>query len=108
MVGDQLLSDGSSLEGWQSLTQVNPYEVFGWTVQLIGYDKKMNHAYITEINVNDKFKGKLGGKITKALGKKSKTVAAIVMYDEPTESLLGYAPYELTVNGDLQPGGGTG
>ena len=32
-------------------------------------------------------------------------VGAIVMYDEPTEQVQDYAPYRLTVNGVLQPGG---
>ena len=33
-------------------------------------------------------------------------VGAIVMYDEPSESIAKYAPYSLTVNGVVQPGGG--
>jgi hypothetical protein len=32
-------------------------------------------------------------------------VVAIVAYDEPTELVQQYAPYKLTVNGVLQPGG---
>ena len=28
-----------------------------------------------------------------------------MMYDEPTESVLAEAPYTLTVNGAVQPGG---
>ena len=32
-------------------------------------------------------------------------VVAIVAYDEPTEQVQQYAPYTLTVNGVLQPGG---
>ncbi len=30
----------------------------------------------------------------------------MVAYDEPTEQVQQYAPYTLTVNGVLQPGGG--
>ena len=33
-------------------------------------------------------------------------VGAIVMYDEPSESIAKYAPYSLKVNGVVQPGGG--
>ena len=33
-------------------------------------------------------------------------VVAIVAYDEPTEQVTQYAPYTLTVNGVVQPGGG--
>ena len=36
----------------------------------------------------------------------AETVATLVMYDEPTESIARYAPYSLKVNGVLQPGGG--
>ena len=32
-------------------------------------------------------------------------VVAIVAYDEPTEQVQQYAPYTLTVNGVVQPGG---
>jgi hypothetical protein len=32
-------------------------------------------------------------------------VGAVVTYVDPTESVTQYAPYELTVNGVLQPGG---
>jgi hypothetical protein len=31
---------------------------------------------------------------------------AVVAYDEPTELVQQYAPYTLTVNGVVQPGGG--
>ena len=36
---------------------------------------------------------------------RSTKVVAIVAYDEPTEQVQQYAPYTLTVNGVLQPGG---
>ena len=39
------------------------------------------------------------------LGRDAETVAMLVMYDEPTESIARYAPYTLKVNGVLQPGG---
>ena len=32
-------------------------------------------------------------------------VAAIVFYDDPSETSAQYAPYTLTVNGVMQPGG---
>jgi hypothetical protein len=39
------------------------------------------------------------------LGKDAGLVAAIVMFDEPSESIARNAPYALRVNGALQPGG---
>ena len=40
------------------------------------------------------------------LGDQVDVVAAIVTYDEPTETIVDYAPYTLKVNGVTQPGGG--
>ena len=39
-VGGQLVSDGSTLDGWQSTTAVRPDPVAGYTVQLVGYASK--------------------------------------------------------------------
>ena len=35
----------------------------------------------------------------------AETVAMLVMYDEPTETINRYAPYTLKINGVVQPGG---
>jgi hypothetical protein len=43
--------------------------------------------------------------ITAALGSSATTVGAIVMFDEPTESITDYASYSLKVNGSELPGG---
>jgi hypothetical protein len=40
------------------------------------------------------------------IDKQANFVAAIVIYDESTEGQPDYAPYRLTVNGVVQPGGG--
>jgi hypothetical protein len=39
-VGGQPVSDGSTLDGWQSTTAVHPDPVAGYTVQLVGYSSK--------------------------------------------------------------------
>ena len=41
----------------------------------------------------------------KYIDKNADFVAAIVMYDDPTESTDDYARYALVVNGVVQPGG---
>jgi hypothetical protein len=46
-----------------------------------------------------------GGALRRLIGDEVDLVGAIVTYDEPTESIIRYAPYELKVNGVLQPGG---
>jgi Immune inhibitor A peptidase M6 len=106
MVGDTLISDGSSLAGWQSTTEVNPIEVSGFTVQLISYDEARTEAHIAQLPLGAGFTGSLSGTaLTDAIGSTAEVVAAIVTYDEPTESFPDYASYTLTVNGVQQPGG---
>lgn len=105
-VGDTVISDGSSTDGWMSPTQVNPIEANGYTVQLIAYTDDKMHAYIARLPLDADFRGSLTGEaLTNAIGTEAQTVAAIVTYDDPTESVNQYAPYTLTVNGDVQPGG---
>jgi hypothetical protein len=99
------VSDGT-LSGWQSPTGVNPIDVSGFTVQLVAYDDSGN-AWIYQLPLDSSFHGSLdASEIAAALGTTATTVGALVMYDEPTESILAEAPYALTVNGVVQPGGG--
>lgn len=101
--GTTLPSD--SLTGWQTIQQLNPVAVSGYTVQLIGYDDK-GRAWIHRMSLDSDFSGSLSGaQLITALGKQATTVAAIVMQDDPTESVTDYARYTLTVNGVVQPGG---
>jgi hypothetical protein len=46
-----------------------------------------------------------GGTLRSLVGNQTDVVGAIVTYDEPTESILQYARYELKANGVVQPGG---
>ena len=46
-----------------------------------------------------------GRRSQKYIDKKADFVGAIVIYNDPTESSIQYAPYTLTVNGVIQPGG---
>ena len=53
------------------------------------------------------FDGTLEGTdLANAIGTSATTVAAIVMYDDDTESAPKQANYIVTVNGVVQPGGG--
>ena len=77
----------------------------GYTVQLVAYDGSGN-AWIAQLPLDAGFHGSLdAGQIAAALGTTASTVGALVMYDEPTESVLAQARYTLTVNGVVQPGG---
>ncbi|CUR57109.1 putative exported peptidase M6-like protein [metagenome] len=94
----------SSIADWQSITQVNPIAVPGFNVRLVAYDAA-GHSWTVRLP-----KGRLitrphlrwqaghhHGRIT--------TVAAIVMMDDPSETITQYGRYTLKVNGVLQPGG---
>lgn len=96
----------STLDGWQSITQVNPTKVAGFTVQLVGYDTR-GKAFIRQVRINRNLDAAIYGRafFRKALGEGSSVVAAIVTFDDPTESTAQNARYKLRVNGVLQPGG---
>lgn len=87
---DKIVSDGSTLDGWKSPTAINPIPVTTWHVTLVGLSG--SHAAVVPI---DQF----------AQLSVYKTVVAVIGYDDPTELITQYAPYQLTVNGVLQPGG---
>jgi hypothetical protein len=100
-----LISDGSTLEGWQSATEFNPVEVEAYTVRLIAYGDG-NKAWIDSLSLDEDFNGVLeGGALRTAIGSQAEVVAAIVTYHDPSEEVQQYAPYSLRVNGVVQPGG---
>ena len=101
-LGAQPLSDGSSLTGWMSATQARPIPVEGFTVQLLAYKELgTSPVRIATLHLNGNFDATLNQRQLAALlgeGNNADVVAAIVMYDESTESISDYAPYSLTVN----------
>jgi hypothetical protein len=102
-LGGTLLSDGSSVAPFKSPTQIRATPVNNWNVRLVGIDEgKVPLVLQVEFNGKNKFslsRGQL------AVASAFQKVVAIVAYDEPTEQVQQYAPYTLTVNGVLQPGG---
>ncbi|MFC7532850.1 peptidase M6 immune inhibitor A [Actinoplanes sp. GCM10030250] len=82
--------DSATLDGWRSPTQVRPTPVHNWHVTLVGLGTSRAKA----VGLADFDK----------LGTYPKTVA-VIAYDEPTGTVTQYAPYTLTVNGEVQPGG---
>ena len=101
-VGGTTVSDGSSLAPFDSPTEIRPTPVHNWNLRLIAYDEKNQVALQVEFNGRNKVK--LGWLQLLALSVFPKVVA-VVAYDEPTETVQQYAPYTLTVNGVVQPGG---
>ena len=84
------LSDGSTLTGWRSPTQIRPTPVHGWHVRLVGL--AAGRVEIVPV-----------GKAARLAD--FARVVAVVSYDDPTEQVRQYAPYRLVVDGTLQPGG---
>jgi hypothetical protein len=88
-VGGRKVSDGSSLRGFRSPTQIVPTPVHNWDVRLVGMAahraRQVPVAEFARLRDFDK-------------------IVAIVGYDDPTETITQYAPYTLTVNGSVQPG----
>jgi len=107
VLGGTLLSDGTSLDGWKSETQIAPINVAGWTIQLVGYRSDgRTPAVLASVPIGGDFTASLDkGKLQRLIGDQADVVAALVTYDEPTEANEKYARYELRVNGALQPGG---
>jgi len=107
-IGGTLISDGSTLDGWFSLTQFNPVDVRAFTLRLVAYTEDHERAWSRIVKLRAGFTRELDGRaLTRAIGDRAEVVAAIVTYHDPTETVLQYAPYELRVNGNLQPGGGS-
>lgn len=104
-LGGTTISDGSSLAPFKSPTQIKPISVNNWNVRLVGLDEQ--HKVAAQAEFNGKSSITLG-RLPLALLSPFDTVVAIVAYDEPTEQVRQYAPYTLTVNGVVQPGGGGG
>lgn len=101
-VGGTLLSDGT-LAGWSGVSPFVP----GYTVQLVAFGGKRHSKPAHErLELRDGRSVSLDEKaLRKLLGRDAGLVAAIVTFDEPSESITRNAPYALTVNGVLQPGG---
>jgi hypothetical protein len=106
MVGGTLVSDGSTLDGWQSLTEYNPIEVEGFTVRIVSYDRDRTVAQIANVPLDGSFEGLLTGRaLARRIADGAQIVAVIVTGHDSTETVNQYAPYALRANGILQPGG---
>jgi hypothetical protein len=107
-VGGVLVNDGTTLDGIRSQSEVLPTPVAGFTVQLVGYSSTgAGPAFLVELQLDDAFDSSwtLPNGFPRRQIRDVDVVAAIVSYDEPTETVTQYAPYTLTVNGVVQPGG---
>jgi hypothetical protein len=104
-VGGTLVSDGSSLAGWKSFTEVKPDTVAGFTVWLVSIDNSRKNIKLVPLRLKADFSSKGKRKAEKYVDRRADFVGAIIFYDDPSETSSQYAPYTLTVNGVTQPGG---
>jgi hypothetical protein len=105
-LGGTVLSDGSLFAGWRSFTQVKPNTVAGFTVRIVSIRTDKNQIRVRELPLNAAFTLTGRANVRKYIDPQADFVGAIVFYDDPSETSLQYAPYRLTVNGVVQPGGG--
>lgn len=109
MVGDTLISDGTTLEGWQTYTQIDPVPVAGFTVQVVGFNNYPRNSPVVyaTMDLDESFSGTLDmGELLEGVEGDLKFIGAIVTYDDPTETSDSYAPYTLEADGVVQRGGG--
>jgi hypothetical protein len=105
-VGGTLISDGSTLAGWRSFTEVRPSTVAGFTVTILSIDTSKGKITVKQLPLTGDFAVSGRANVQKYIDKNADFVGAIVFYDDPSETSFQYAPYRLTVNGVTQPGGG--
>jgi len=101
-IGATQVSDGSNIAAFKSPSQVKAVDVHNWNLRFVGIDEK--HSVAFQMAVDGKSEFKLNP-LQVALLSVFPKVVAVVAYDEPTENIGQYAPYTLTVNGKVQPGG---
>lgn len=102
-VGGTLVSDGSNLGAFKSPTQVRPTPVENWHVKLVGI-RPGKVPFVAQVAWDGKSAIKLDP-ATRIKLLPAKQVVAVVSFDDSTEMVQQYAPYTLTVNGEVQRGG---
>jgi Immune inhibitor A peptidase M6 len=103
-VGTTLISDGTSLAGWRSRSEVTPTAVSNFTIQLLSING--DKLTVKRLPLTGNFVVSSPANVQKYIDKNAGFVGAIVTYEDPAETSDQYAPYRLTVNGVVQPGGG--
>lgn len=105
-MGSTLISDGSTLEGWQTISSYQIKTIPGIGLRLVAYTSDHKRAWVADVPLDATHHAELSeNQLRRLVGPKAETVVAIVNHYEPTETIRSAAPYQLTVNGQLQPGG---
>ncbi len=107
-VGGETVTDGTTLNGWATPTQIKPNRVAGFTVQLVAMTSTgPRHAILSRMHLTRRHGSLNVHQLKRIFGERRyDVVAAIVTYDDPSEYSLQYAPYRLlVVPPGTQPGG---
>ncbi|WP_161605938.1 immune inhibitor A domain-containing protein [Microlunatus speluncae] len=100
-----VITDGSSLEGGRSASQVNPMLVADWRLQLVGWTLDGKTVRYADVPLSKAHKASLNqSELRRLLGRVDR-IGVIVTVDDPQELANKNANYKLKVNGVLQPGG---
>jgi hypothetical protein len=100
-VGGSPVGEGGLPSGLRTITDIVNVPVAGWTVQVVGLDATGRRAHVVRLTGPD---ARLTPAEVAGLAGYPALVA-IVGHEDPTGAVRQYAPYTLTVNGVLQPGG---
>ncbi|MEV6841633.1 choice-of-anchor J domain-containing protein [Streptomyces sp. NPDC051133] len=104
-MGNTLLSNGSALNGWKTISAYQIKTIPGISLRLIAYTNDHKRAWTADVPLGAAHHAELSeDQLYSLLGHRAETVAAIIDHYEPTETIQTAAPYRLTVNGRLQPG----
>lgn len=104
-LGDTVITDGTTLAGGQSPSQVSPMKVADWRVQLVGWTLDGKTVRYADVALSKAHKASLNrNQLRRILGRVDR-VGVIVTVDDPQELANKNANYTLKINGALQPGG---
>src|SRR5690606_36120264 len=104
-LGDTVITDGTTLAGGRSATEVFPQQVAGWRVQLVGWTLNGRTVRYADLELDQDHEAELSrGKLRRLLGPVDR-IGVIVTLDDPQELANKNANYTLKINGVVQPGG---
>jgi hypothetical protein len=104
-VNGTLVSDGSSLAPFKSLSETRPTAVSNFTVTVLSIDSAKKKITIKRFPLTGDFTISGKSNVQRYVDKKADFVGVVVTYNDPGEAATQYAPYALKANGITQPGG---
>ena len=104
-VGATVVTDGTTLAGARSATEVSPVPVAGWSVQMVGWSLDGRTVRYRDLTLDEDNHVAHSRAWLKKRFKGVDRIGFIVSVDDPAETATKNAAYALRVNGVLQPGG---